>query len=196
MSGALAARPSREGPAPAARPLPRACAAGRLPAGAAPSAVCGFGAEIGSQKCHPPAFPVSVRIVLVPGAPGHPVGILGWVVFLFPRETGPGFRERRCCACGSGGWRRRRHSTQPPAVPRTPSGPCPCPCPRCCGRGLRGLLAALPRAAPHVLLRFRGAVDPVSTGELGGSACPQTGGCGGTERGSSGQGCGSGVPQL
>lgn len=78
----------------------------------------------------------------------------------------------------------RGHRTSPSSSLRSVS-----PCLRGRGHRLRGLLAALPRATPHVLLHFGQTVDPVSTGGRGrggeaqdGGVLPKTGG-GGALRG-------------
>ena len=78
----------------------------------------------------------------------------------------------------------RGHKTSPSSSLRSVS-----PCLRGRGHRLCGLLAALPRATPHVLLHFGQTVDPVSTGGRGrggeaqdGGVLPKTGG-GGALRG-------------
>lgn len=84
----------------------------------------------------------------------------------------------------------RGHRTSPSSSLRSVS-----PCLRCRGHRLRGLLAALPRATPHVLLHFRQTVDPVSTGgrDRGGEAqvggmLPKTGGAGALRGAAQGRG--------
>ena len=90
----------------------------------------------------------------------------------------------------------RGHRTSPSSSLRSVS-----PCLRGRGHRLRGLLAALPRATPHVLLHFGQTVDPVSTRGRGrggeaqdGGVLPKTGG-GGALRGQLRVGVRVSVPQ-